>query len=66
MISLVFLLCFAPSQCMSVAYEPVFQNEEDCNIVAQNLIYTNRQEIKKGTMPPHTAEYLCYFWGEKT
>jgi len=65
MISLIFLICTMNGQCHTVSPQFVFYNKDDCERVAVTIMEENQAAEDRKELPLHTADFVCYYWGEK-
>lgn len=65
MISLIFLVCTLNQECKTISPEYVFTNMDDCERVAITLMEENQAAEDRKELPLHTADFVCYYWGEK-
>lgn len=62
MITLVFLVC--SQQCVSIVHPQLYKTYEECETVAVAIIDKNKQDMEKGLLQPHKADFRCIGWGE--
>jgi hypothetical protein len=64
MLTVVFLVCnLNTKECMTLT-EPkeFFDNTENCQSYAENLILSQQDRVVKGELPPFVADYQCISW----
>lgn len=64
MYALVFYICISPVDCSVQAVDAPFYTEDQCKIVAMDIINTNNMRQLSGELPTHTAQYACVNFGD--
>jgi len=63
MFSLVFLVCFNASECMTASETTVFKSIEECQQTAIRVADNNKKRVKTGAIRDFNYLYECVAWG---